>query len=79
MMAGTIGYAVKYARMGSNKFAGERVMGTYSTYERALERVKELAGGSTQDMITDWMICDWWWDSEKSITIDTFKMDEDVD
>lgn len=54
-------------------------MGTYSTYERALERVKELAGGSTQDMITDWMICDWWWDSEKSITIDTFKMDEDVD
>lgn len=77
-MAGTIGYAVKYAKM-SPRYTGEVVKGYYSTYERAMERVKELAGGSTRDMVTDWMICNWWWDSQKSISIETFVLDEDID
>jgi hypothetical protein len=78
-MYGTVGYIVKYANLNPRRWDGEKTMGMYSTYELAMERVRGLAGGSTRDMVTDWMIPNWWWDSKKSISIETFEMDKDVD
>jgi hypothetical protein len=77
-MAGTVGYAVKVAKL-DGKFAGEKVLGYYSTYENALNRAEQLAGGNLRKMVTDMTIPNWWWNSEISIAIDPFTFDEDID
>lgn len=75
---GTIGYVVKYAEL-KGKWEGEKVMGVYTTYPKALARAEQLAGDDLSKMVTDWIISYWWWDSEKSISIEQLNLDEDID